>query len=314
MSCLRHTRLLRSRLALTGLVVLGVLAAIGATVELARAAAASGSDGKIAFVSTRDGDGVAYTGATEIYVMNNDGSSQTRLTINAADDMDPAWSKDGQKIAFSSDRDGNIEIYTMNADGSNQTRITNSPGADYSPAWSPSGQKLVFTSTRDGNGDIYTIDADGTGEVRLTSDPAEDQDAVWAANIAFSSNRDGDFEIFTINAAGRNLNQLTVNTDDDYAPQWDLAGAALSFMRNVGDSSEIWRSGPSGSTQTQITSSGETENEPVRSPQGGDITFTSSTGAGDEDIFRMKEDGTGSRVNLTNSAGHDFSPDWQSSP
>ncbi|HDR3891062.1 TPA: PD40 domain-containing protein, partial [Bacillus cereus] len=66
---------------------------------------------KIAFVSNRDAN-------PEIYVMNPDGSNQTRLTNNPAGDFEPSWSPDGQKITFTSNRDGNPEIYVMNADGS----------------------------------------------------------------------------------------------------------------------------------------------------------------------------------------------------
>src|SRR2546422_11400320 len=70
---------------------------------------------KIAFRSDRDGN-------SEIYVMNEDGTSQTRLTNDPGFDYKPAWSPDRTKIAFSSDRDGNHAIYVMNADGTNQTR------------------------------------------------------------------------------------------------------------------------------------------------------------------------------------------------
>jgi len=85
---------------------------------------------RIAFESVRDGNG-------EIYVMDADGSNQTRLTNNPADDGSPAWSPDGSRIAFYSDRDGNYEIYVMDADGSNQTRITNNPAGDAFLDWSP---------------------------------------------------------------------------------------------------------------------------------------------------------------------------------
>ncbi len=69
--------------------------------------------------------------------MNADGSGVTRLTNNADADRHPAWSPDGAKIAFHSDRDDNYEIYVMNADGSDQTRLTNDAAHAYEPAWSP---------------------------------------------------------------------------------------------------------------------------------------------------------------------------------
>jgi dipeptidyl aminopeptidase/acylaminoacyl peptidase len=85
---------------------------------------------RIAFVSSRDGN-------ADIYVMNADGSNQTNLTKNSADDTNPAWSPDGRQIAFVSLRDGNEEIYVMNADGSNQTNLTKNPAGDGCPVWSP---------------------------------------------------------------------------------------------------------------------------------------------------------------------------------
>ncbi len=71
--------------------------------------------------------------------MDADGSNQTLLTNNPALDGLPAWSPDGTKIAFHSDRDGNDEVYVMDADGSNQTRLTNNHAFDFGPAWSPVG-------------------------------------------------------------------------------------------------------------------------------------------------------------------------------
>jgi Tol biopolymer transport system component len=90
-----------------------------------------GEDGtKLAFTSDRDVN-------REIYVMNaQDGSNQTRLTMNPAFDFDPSWSPDGTKVAFTSDRDGNTEIYVMNAqDGSNQTRLTDNAASDGLAEW-----------------------------------------------------------------------------------------------------------------------------------------------------------------------------------
>lgn len=89
------------------------------------------STGRIAFSSTRDGN-------REVYVMDADGSNQTRLTNNLSwYDGVTCFSPDGQKIAFSSDRDINAEIYVMDIDGPNQTNLTNNLGWDYSPSWGP---------------------------------------------------------------------------------------------------------------------------------------------------------------------------------
>src|SRR5688572_28855229 len=76
------------------------------------------ANGKIAFTSDRDGN-------REIYVMNADGSNQTRITNNSISDNHPKWSPDGRKIAFISQRQtGEYAIFQMNASGSGKTEIT----------------------------------------------------------------------------------------------------------------------------------------------------------------------------------------------
>jgi TolB protein len=79
----------------------------------------------------------------------------------------PAWSPDGRKIAFVSDRNGNSEVYVMNAKGNGQRNLTRNPAFDADPAWSPDGRKIAFASKRDGEYGIYVMNVDGSGQRRL---------------------------------------------------------------------------------------------------------------------------------------------------
>jgi Tol biopolymer transport system component len=129
-------------------------------------------------------------------VVNADGSGQQTSLMNAEYSDSPAWSPDGEKIAFldsSTSAYSTFDIYVMNSEGSGKTRLTNSPGHDVSPAWSPDGTKIVFSY--DGikrNNDIYVMNADGTGRTRLTHHtdgaPTSESQPTWSPNgekIAF---------------------------------------------------------------------------------------------------------------------------------
>jgi Tol biopolymer transport system component len=140
---------------------------------------------KIAFVSGAPG---GVSSSYDVFVIDTDGSNMINLTAGSggagAEDSDPAFSPNGQKITFTSDRGGGTEIWVMNADGSNPQQLTNASGRDEHPSFSPDGTKIAFTARRGGNVDIYTMNADGSGQTRLTDDaPLNERDEVgeWMA-------------------------------------------------------------------------------------------------------------------------------------
>jgi Tol biopolymer transport system component len=93
-------------------------------------ATGSPSAPEISFFSDRDGNG-------EIYVMNADGSNQTRVTNDAASDFVSTWSGDQARLAFDTNRDGNWEIYSITPGGSGLVRLTTHSADDEAPMWRP---------------------------------------------------------------------------------------------------------------------------------------------------------------------------------
>ena len=275
------------------------------------AQAAAGGPGKIAFVSGRDGN-------LEIYVMNADGSNQTRLTNHPAGDAFPTWSPDGSRIAFHSNRDGNHEIYLMNDDGTNVTRLTNNPDLDISPAWSPDGTRIAYVSRKgEGIEEIYVMDPDGSNPVRLTFNLARDLRPVWSpdgARIAFLSTRQDLKEIYVMNADGSNQAPLmhlehTVGGlfHRHNAPAWSPDGTRIAFHFRTGESHEIYVVSPDGTDQTRLTNSPDHYRNagPAWSPDGTKIAFYSGRNMDDREdvaIYVMNADGS-NIVRLTTQPG-----------
>ena len=227
---------------------------------------------RIAFVSDRDGN-------NEVYLMDADGSNQTRLTNDLGNDLYPAWSPDGGKMVFLSGRDGNDEIYVMDADGSTQARLTSNSIQDRSPEWSRDGANITLHSDRDGNWNIYVLKADGTGETRLTDDLATDACPHWSpdgSRIAFESNRSGSYDIYIMNANGSRLTRLTAGPTSDGCPSWSPDGGKLAFQSDLGGNNEIYVMDADGSNRTRLTDNDVFDDgHPSWSPGGGEIAFHS---------------------------------------
>jgi Tol biopolymer transport system component len=107
-------------------------------------------------------------GDFDVWVMNADGRHQQRLTSGGGRDYPGAWSPDGRRLAFGSQRDGSFDVWVMNADGSGQQQLTHAPDGESPVAWLPDG-RIVYASFH-GEEPLprwYLMNPDGTGERSL---------------------------------------------------------------------------------------------------------------------------------------------------
>lgn len=168
-----------------------------------------------------------------------------RLTDHPAEDRAPSWSPQGDRLLFTSDRDGDFEVYSIRADGDGLERLTVNPGADLDPAWSPDGDRFVFQSVRAGVAGLWiarfgTSGDRGEPELLLEDASAElvpdwSPDGRW---VAFGSERDGNPELYRVEIGTGRVERLTVEPYRDHWPRYFPDGKSLVFFSRRGTAGE----------------------------------------------------------------------------
>jgi len=286
-----------------------VALALAAMVVVAPAHAAfPGANGKIAFEAIAP-DRVQ----TEIFTINPDGSGRTQLTADAAHSYDPAWSPDGARIVFASQRDGDVngDIYSMNADGTGVVRLTSELGADTDPNWSPDGTKIVWSAVRwvrQGPIEfeliqVYTMNADGTDERNISNTLDQHETSpVWkpdGTKILFG--RDG--AVWEMNPDGTGKAPTTLPSTGPWSPD----GAHVAYVTCCHDqfgNREIHTTAQAGALARG--------DSPAWSPDGTKLAYQAveeiPPAGGGYMLWTMSADGT-NRIQLSPLHGTDA--DWQ---
>jgi dipeptidyl aminopeptidase/acylaminoacyl peptidase len=172
-----------------------------------------------------------------------DGAGTTiRLPGSSLFESHPAFSPDGRRIAYSSNRTGATEIWTANDDGSDPRQLTFYDGpVVILPQWSPDGNRVVFSSQVLGNRDIYVMRSDGSQPVRLTWELSHDDNPSWSrdgSSVYFRSDRSGQSQIWRLPSAGGGA-PVRVTTGEASQGFESLDGRLLYFVRSM-DVPGLW--------------------------------------------------------------------------
>jgi Tol biopolymer transport system component len=195
----------------------------------------------------------------DIFVASLDDPTPVRLTDTAGYDAEATISPRGDRIVFTSARDGDLDLYTMNLDGSGVRRLTSEVGYDGGAFFSPDGTRIVWRASRPTVGaerddyrrllaqglirpsklDLYVADADGRNARRLTDNGAANfgpyfhpsgQKVIFASNL--DAPRSRNFELYLIGLDGTGLERVTYFDEFDGFPMWAPDGRTFVFCSN----------------------------------------------------------------------------------
>lgn len=279
------------------------------------------------------GEGVAHVDfaapPSSICVVNADGSGLIQLTDDLGDDTHLAWSPDGRRIAFVSNRRVRRGIYIINSDGTGLRRIASDTPWDQGTVWSPDGSELAFTSFQNGQHDIVVVRDDGTERRQITNDELKEESLAWhpdGSKIVYRAYLDirmsgNPTHIYAVNSDGSDLEQITDSPGSYSEATLSPDGSQIAFVSysDTGRGLTVMRA--DGSERTLLYRSilnaqaGHwiSVESPAWSPDGTRIAFAArpwNRGSLHRlELYVINADGT-SLQRLTHRTGADSKPTW----
>lgn len=224
---------------------------------------------------TAEGAGDART--FTLNVSDYDGYNARPILQSPAPIMSPAWSPDGERIAYVSFEGGRPSVYVQTVASGQRRKVSERAGINGAPAWSPDGEKLALALSYQGNPEIYVLDLDGDDLRRLTRSFGIDTSPSWSPDgdsIVFTSDRAGGPQIYRVTADGNDRpERLTFegnyNADPDVSPEGDR----VAFVHRNADRQYRVASLDLETGVMRVLSKGRLDESPTFAPNGRMILY-----------------------------------------
>jgi TolB protein len=267
---------------------------------------------RIAYVAV---DGQPPSQRYRLIVADADGYNPRTVLESREPIMSPAWSPDGQNLAYVSFEGRVSAIYVQRLTTGERRRVSARAGINGAPAWSPDGRKLALTLSRDGNLDIYTLELATQTLTRITSDEAIDTEAEWARDgqsLFFTSDRAGNAQVYRVVLdEARKAQRVTFTNGYNARPRQSPDGKDLAMVT-------LDRGGyrigvlDLASRNLKVLTSGREDESPSFAPNGALLIYATRDG-GRGALAIVSADGT-FQQRLSSDQGDVRDPAWQPFP
>lgn len=216
----------------------------------------------------------------KLQVADADGHNPKTIASSTEPLMSPAWSPDGEKIAYVSFEKKAAAIYVQTLASGQRVKVASYPGINGAPSWSPDGTRLALTLSKGGSPDIYVLNLSDRSLRRLTKNYAIDTEPVWSPdgqNVVFTSDRGGRPQLYMIPVYGGRVKRLTFEGDYNARGVFSPDGKSLAMVHANGGDYRIAVMDMETRTVNVLTA-GNADESPGFAPNGSMIIYASRKG------------------------------------